>query len=162
MVQYKLTSKIISDMRKDSFFFQTRSYFIFAIIDFILCVFYFIIAFLVSSKAFDAGYILLLALILDSIMIIVTNVRFKRNYDYYFYSNNVDGVIEYQIDLQDGVYRITNLTNETKSKFEKDNIKKIIVLKHSIFIKLKVGSSFSLPKTEDICELLQIKMNKKD
>ena len=162
MIKYNLTIKTIHDMRKDNFFFQTKFYFIFAIIAFALCIFYFTIAFLISSKAFEAGYILLLALILDSIMIIVTNARFKRNYDYYFNMNNVDGVIEYQIDLQDGVYRITNLTNETKSKFEKDNIKKITVLKHSIFIKFKIGSFYSLPKTEEICELFQIKINKKD
>jgi len=163
MVKFKLLSKDSHSIYKEIFLYIVKLPIIFGAIATPFSIYFLVIGFMMKDTDFLInGFSSLAIVILMAMIIIVTSIRLKKNIIYYFKSNNVDGVIEYQIDLIDGTYIANNITSDTSFKFKKDDVKKTIILKHYIFMRFKTGTVFLFPKNEDICELFQINIQKKE
>lgn len=155
MAKYKLTFKTIHDIHRDSFFHLIKIPIIITAVFLPLGICFLIIGFIINKEMLIFGFAFLIYLILFSLVILICALIIKNNISKYFKKNSVDGVIEYQIDLQNDAYIIIDLTNNTKSVLKKCDIKKITILKHSILIKQINRSSSLFPKTDEIRELFQ-------
>ena len=155
MVKYKLTFKTIHDIHRDSFFHLIKIPVIIAAVFLPLGICFLIVGFVINKEMLTFGFAVLIYLILLGLIILIYALTIKNSISKYFKKNSVDGIIEYQIDLQNGAYIITDITNDTKSALKKCDIKKITILKHSILIKQINGSTSLFPKTDEIRELFQ-------
>ena len=156
VAQYKLTFKTIHDIHRDAFFHLIKIPVIITAFFLLSCICCFLlVGFIANKEMLIYGCATMVCLILLGLIIITCGFVFKNGISKYFKKNSVNGVIECQIDLQNDAYIITDITKDTKSVLKKCDIKKIIFLKHSIFIKQINGSISLFPKIDEICELFQ-------